>query len=154
MIRNADLAKIHMGKKQLGLDDETYRVMLDEMFGVTSAGKLNSKQRYRLIRHMEERGAVFVSKNEKNSHAQTKKVQRTKNDFYAIPDGVPFVSQKRYLLVLWKKLGWKLSGVDTRMKRQYGIESLAWIGEQYQMQTVLNDVINRCRKKGINVEKA
>lgn len=39
--RNAQLAKIHVAKKQLGLDDDTYRDLLHSAAGVRSASKLD-----------------------------------------------------------------------------------------------------------------
>ncbi|SHI60249.1 regulatory protein GemA [Halodesulfovibrio aestuarii] len=144
MSRKAELAKIHMGKKQLGLDDETYRNMLSDMFGVTSAGKLDFRQRYRLLRHMEERGVEFTSKNKSSA--------KPKEDFYVIPDNVPHVQQKRYILALWKKLGWKMSGIDTRMKKQFGVDSLIWLNDQAALQTIAKDLVNRCNARGIDVE--
>lgn len=144
MSRNAELAKIHMGKKQLGLDDETYRAMLNDMFGVTTAAKLNFKQRYRLMRHMEERGAVFASK--------SKPTAKPTEDFYVIPDGAPHVQQKRYILALWKKLGWKMSGIDTRMKKQFGVESFIWLKDQASLQTITKDLVSRCQARGIDTD--
>ena len=38
--RNKDLAKIHIAKKQLGLDDDSYRAMLQMVAGVNSAAHL------------------------------------------------------------------------------------------------------------------
>ena len=35
--RKAMLAKVHIGKKRLGLDDETYRAMLSDSYGVKTA---------------------------------------------------------------------------------------------------------------------
>lgn len=39
--RNLDLSKIHIAKKDLGLDDETYRAVLQRVTGVTSAKDLS-----------------------------------------------------------------------------------------------------------------
>lgn len=39
--RNAQLAKIHVAKKQLGLDEDTYRDLLHAAAGVRSASKLD-----------------------------------------------------------------------------------------------------------------
>ena len=144
MSRNAELAKIHMGKKQLGLDDDTYRAMLEDMFGVSSAGKLDYKQRYRLLRHLEERGAVFTTKQKASA--------KVEKDFYVIPDNAPHVHQKRYILALWKKLGWKMSGVDTRMKKQFGVDSFVWLNDQAALQTIAKDLVKRCQARGIDVE--
>jgi phage gp16-like protein len=42
--RNLQLSKIHIAKKDLGLDDETYRALLARVAGVRSAKDLNSRQ--------------------------------------------------------------------------------------------------------------
>jgi len=41
-LRRAQLAKIHIAKKELGLDDETYRSMLWTIARVRSASDLDS----------------------------------------------------------------------------------------------------------------
>lgn len=140
MNRKADLAKIHLAKKQLGMDDDTYRMMLQEMFGASSAGKLNSKQRFRLLCHMEERGAVFTRRN--------KPVQVSKQ-FYPIPDG-PNASQKRYIAALWCKLGYNASGLDTRAEKQFGVDKFLWLDNQTALQKLAKDLINRCQKRGLD----
>jgi len=42
--RHLDLAKIHIAKAQLGMDDETYRALLARVAGVTSAKQLTPRQ--------------------------------------------------------------------------------------------------------------
>lgn len=42
--RNLQLSKIHIAKKDLGLDDETYRSILARVAGVRSAKDLNPRQ--------------------------------------------------------------------------------------------------------------
>ncbi len=42
--RNLQLSKIHIAKKDLGLDDETYRSLLARVAGVRSAKDLNPRQ--------------------------------------------------------------------------------------------------------------
>jgi hypothetical protein len=44
MSRKSLLAKIHIAKKELGLDDETYRDTLEGITGKRSASKLSDKQ--------------------------------------------------------------------------------------------------------------
>jgi phage gp16-like protein len=46
------LAKIHLAKKQLGWDDETYRAMLAEIAGVDSAAKLSVSGFKKVIDHL------------------------------------------------------------------------------------------------------
>lgn len=47
--RNAELAKIHVYKKRLRLDDDTYRGLLQRVTGQRSAGDLNDVQRAQVL---------------------------------------------------------------------------------------------------------
>lgn len=51
--RNGDLARIHVLKKQLGQDDETYRAMLLRVAGVRSSADLDGPGRGKVLREME-----------------------------------------------------------------------------------------------------
>jgi phage gp16-like protein len=54
--RNVELAKIHIAKNQLALDDETYRNMLWTIARVRSAKDLTSDGRRRVLDHLRSRG--------------------------------------------------------------------------------------------------
>lgn len=54
--RNSELAKIHIAKKQLGLDDETYRNMLWTVARVKSSADLDDAGRKQVLEHMKARG--------------------------------------------------------------------------------------------------
>lgn len=54
--RRAELAKIHVAKKQLGLDDETYRDMLWTVARVRSAADLDEAGRRKVLEHLTARG--------------------------------------------------------------------------------------------------
>lgn len=54
--RRAELAKIHLAKKQLGLDDETYRAMLWMVARVHSAADLDDAGRQAVLDHLKARG--------------------------------------------------------------------------------------------------
>jgi hypothetical protein len=63
-LRGAELAKIHIAKKQLGLDDEAYELMVWEVsryfrpdFPVTSSGDMTSAERKALLQKMQSMGA-------------------------------------------------------------------------------------------------
>lgn len=51
--RNAELAKIHIAKKALGLDDAAYRAILWSIGRVKSAAQLDHTGRRRVIEHMQ-----------------------------------------------------------------------------------------------------
>lgn len=54
--RKRQLAQIHIAKSELGLDDDTYRVLLMDVSGVDSAAKLNAKQRAAVLERFESKG--------------------------------------------------------------------------------------------------
>lgn len=54
--RNADLAKIHLAKKQLALSDEDYRAMLWTVARVKSSAELDAHGRKRVLEHLKSRG--------------------------------------------------------------------------------------------------
>jgi len=54
--RRKELAKIHLAKKQLGLDDELYRDLLWSVARVRSAKDLDAAGRQRLLDHFRARG--------------------------------------------------------------------------------------------------
>lgn len=55
--RNKELAMIHLGKKELGLDDDLYRAFLFDICGKESAAELKSSERRLVIAVMRGRGA-------------------------------------------------------------------------------------------------
>jgi phage gp16-like protein len=54
--RRRELAQIHIAKKDLGMDDETYRLMLRTICRVGSAGDLNAEGRRQVLAHLKARG--------------------------------------------------------------------------------------------------
>lgn len=54
--RNADLAQIHIAKKQLSLDDDAYRAMLWTIARVHSAKDLDEGGRRTVLEHLRSRG--------------------------------------------------------------------------------------------------
>ncbi|MDQ7002627.1 MAG: regulatory protein GemA [Ghiorsea sp.] len=54
--RRSELAKIHIAKKDLALDDDTYRDILQRVCKVESASKLDSQGRFKLLQHFESLG--------------------------------------------------------------------------------------------------
>lgn len=64
--RNSDLAKIHIAKKQLGIDDDSYRAMLQMVAGVNSAAHLSMDGRRKVLDHLRKVG--FKTKKAKRSY--------------------------------------------------------------------------------------
>jgi phage gp16-like protein len=54
--KKTELAKIHIAKTQLGMDDDTYRAMLHQVVGVNSAGDLTAQGRSKVLEHLKKAG--------------------------------------------------------------------------------------------------
>lgn len=54
--RNQRIAAIHMGKKQLGLDDDTYRDMLEQVTGKCSTKDMTDDDLVKVIQHLDQLG--------------------------------------------------------------------------------------------------
>jgi len=77
--RKKDLAQIHALAKKSGMDDDTYRDMLEQMTKKRSAAQLSNTERFRVIQHL--RRAVPQKKsypnrpNNTDSNAQMGKIE-------------------------------------------------------------------------------
>ncbi|MBK0062404.1 MULTISPECIES: gp16 family protein [unclassified Acinetobacter] len=54
--RNQRIAAIHMGKKQLGLDEDIYRDLLEQVTGKRSAKDMTDDDLVKVLQHMEKLG--------------------------------------------------------------------------------------------------
>jgi phage gp16-like protein len=138
--RRTLLAKIHIAKKDLSLDDSAYRAVLAR-YGVESSGGLDMRGLEKLLTHFEQLGWVSTPKQAK---------PRINAEHIAVPDSSPHARQKRYALALAKALDWSLVGLQKRIKRQFGVENILWLNDQTSLQTLIKDMTNRCRRKGID----
>tara|TARA_Y100000782_G_scaffold111568_1_gene139920 strand:+ start:786 stop:1271 length:486 start_codon:yes stop_codon:yes gene_type:complete len=67
--RKSALAQIHIAKKQLGLDDDTYRDMLQQITGTRSCGGMHIGDLYKVLTHLKKCGF----KRKPPANRQTKK---------------------------------------------------------------------------------
>jgi len=61
--RNSILAKIHIAKKDLGLDDDTYRTALESVTGRDSCGGMSDRQLTKVLDHFKAKGWKPALKN-------------------------------------------------------------------------------------------
>jgi len=88
--RNADLAKIHVAKKQLALSDEDYRAMLWTVARVKSSSELDAHGRKRVLEHLQSRG--FKPRRPRpglNAPARRRGAQLSKIRAYLADAGLP-----------------------------------------------------------------
>lgn len=142
--RRGLLAKVHIGKKALGMADGDYRAVLDARYGVGSAGDLTLRQLDDLVSYFEKQGVEYPEPGQR--------AKRPGKRFYEVPDGVHFDRQKRLIAAMWCALGWNMSGLDARCARQFKVAKFLWLKDQGQLQTLAKDLHNRCRRKGLDPE--
>lgn len=106
------LAKIHIAKKDLGLDDDTYRDFLETLTGKRSASELSHGELDKVVAAFKKEGW-----------------QPEKNNLYA--DSA--TRQQRMVFALWIELSRagviednSRAALNTFVKRQTGIDSLTW----------------------------
>jgi hypothetical protein len=142
--RRGMIAKVHVAKKDLCLGDEDYRQTLMNLFGVESSKDLNGHQLSRLLNHFVSRGWKPKMREEKPA----------KGDFVEIPDSDPDARQKRYVLGLWAALGYEPGKLNARVKRQFGVDHIRFLRDQADLQVLVNDLVNRCKRAGIDPDPA
>ena len=136
------LAKVHIGKKAMGWDDDTYRLILQSRYGKSSAAHLTDEELADMCEYLRGQGVRFRPLDKRKDRQR----------YYRIPDGTPYAQQKRYICALWAKLGYPLTGLDTRVKRQFGVAKLIWLHDQEHLQTLAKDLYTRCRQRGLDPE--
>jgi phage gp16-like protein len=120
-IRRALLAKVHIALKDLGIDDDLYRLILREEFGVASSAALSARELEALI-------ARFESKGWKPSRTPKSKAQ----------------SAQAQVDALKERIGQKLIYSDfdeTRLRglvrRICGVDDLRWCGDAVRLKRLL-----------------
>ena len=114
--RKADLAAIHIAKKQLGWDDETYRDLLWTVCRVKSSGDLDFTGRKRFLDHLRQCGFV-------NAATKGRKVVSG-----------TLTAPQRKMFSLWQQLAdadlvheRRMSALVAYAKRQTGVDRLEWL---------------------------
>lgn len=114
-----ELAKIHIAKKELGLDDDTYRDMLMQVAGVSSAADLTATGRAKVLEHLKKIGFKGKKTYTQRPHSADNKAQLKKIEALLADMKLPW----EYLIAMQQgKDGKTLSMVE----RLTGIKRLEW----------------------------
>jgi phage gp16-like protein len=115
------LAKVHIAKAQLGLDDESYRALLARVAGVRSAKELNARQAAAVINELQRLGW----------QPKPRKSQGKPGNFDSLPGEIAVIEA----LLAEMSLPW--SYADSIARRQFGIDRVAWLNQPKQFKAVL-----------------
>lgn len=131
-------AKIAIARKQLDLDEDTYREMLQNDFGKSSAKDLNVHELARLLQKFASLGVSFTHKG-----TNKKVTPHARPDWIEITDSMSFAKQKREILLIWRKLGYSMSSLDTRIKREFNCHLFVWLDKEADIKKLLCDLQSR-----------
>ncbi len=130
--KQADLARreiqlIHVARQQLGIDDDTYRTLLNDRFGVASSKNMDWKQRKRLLDHFKACGFKVKSTGKATGAVKTKPSRALAAD--------PESRKIRSLWILLHELGAVRNPSEEALaiyvKRLTKVDALQWItGDQ------------------------
>jgi len=113
--RKSLLAKVHIAKKDLGLDDDTYRLMLENLTGTDSAAKLTVPQLARVVADLRKQGW----------QGQPRKPARRKP--VVASEAAAYIDKIEALLAEAKR-PWTYAA--TMAKRMYRVDTLEWLSPE------------------------
>ncbi len=125
------LAKLHIAKKELGLDDDLYRSMLERVTGKRSAAKLSIKELVSMVEEMKSKGW----------QATTKPTYGRKP--VVCPDGRALLRKIEALLADDKKPWSYAEGIA---KRMFGVEKLEWCNAE-QLRAIVVALIKAAERR-------
>jgi len=134
---NAQLAKIHIAKKDLQLTDEVYRDILALNFGVSSAKYLSSTEAMQLLDIFGAKG--WTAKGKKSLPGQKKQVSGT----YIVISPGPAASRQRKILAMWNELGYCMEKLHSRCSKQFDVERFEWLTDDRALHVLITDLAKR-----------
>lgn len=133
--------KIEVARKQLPyMDEEAFREMLRTQFGVESRKDMTIHQLSSLVSHFVTLGVRFTAP------AKAKKYEalpQSRTDWIEITDSMFFAAEKRQILAIWRKLGYDMNSLNTRVKRAFGCPVFIWLNDEKQVGILLSDLQRR-----------
>mgnify|MGYP000330821908 CR=1 FL=1 len=135
--------KIEIARKQLpDMDEEAFRDRLRNEYGVSSRKEMSVSQLSRLVHDFAREGVVFTAP----AKAKNKEVRpHSRPDWIEITDSMEYAPEKRQILAIWRKLGYSMNSLDTRVKRAFGVPLFVWMKDREQLSTLLSDLQRRER---------
>ena len=133
--------KIEIARKQLPVMDEVaFRALLRSEFGVDSRKDMTVSQLSRLVHHFAGLGVEYKAPAKSKNRAVK---PHARPDFIEITDSMPYAAEKRQILAIWRKLGYSMTSLDTRVKRAFGVPVFVWLKDREQISILLSDLQRR-----------
>ena len=140
--------KIQIGRDQLPeMGDKVFFAdWLEKNFGERSRTQLSNPQLSRVVDLFTGMGAVFVSKKAApKKRTNNKQTPQARPDWIEVPENVPHAKEKREICAIWRKLGYSMTSLETRIKRQFGQPTIMWVHDKAKLSALLSDLQKRER---------
>lgn len=140
--------KMEIGRDQLPemSDDDFFHDWLEDNFGKRSRTQLSVPELSRVLDMFVGLGAVFTSKKAApKKRTNNKKTPHARPDWIEVPENVPFAKEKREICAIWRKLGYSMTSLETRIKRQFGQPTIMWVHDKEKLSRLLSDLQKRER---------
>lgn len=141
-MRRAHLAAIHVGARQLDMDDLTYRALLVRVAGHDSAAKLTRAEREAVLDEMRRLGAL---------RKPGQRPRKTPGQYPGKPpnfDRLPGEIEKVEALLADMKLPW--SYADAIGQQMFGVPRISWLRKDGQVRAVLAALHVEQEKRRLN----
>lgn len=166
--RSQKLAAIHVGQNQLGLDDETYRSMVERVSatvsesgkGVRSAAQLNERGLNAVLDELRRLGASQPTAQRPRGRSKPAHYPGKPHNY----DDLPGEISKIEALLAELKLTWAYA--DGICKRMHGIDRVAWCNKRQQLvaiiaalhveqekRSLLAEIQAHCERLGLTIEQ-
>jgi len=133
----AQLAKIHIAKKELQLADDTYRDILALNFKAESAKELTDRQAEQLLDLFRARGWK-----PKKATSTAPRAKRRDGNYIVIKPG-PSAAQQRKVLAMWNALGYGMDKLHIRCAKQFGVDRFEWLTDGGSLHILITDLKKR-----------
>ncbi|ATG73640.1 hypothetical protein AN401_07030 [Zobellella denitrificans] len=134
--RTRELAAIHAARRDLALDDESYRDLLWSITGQRSAADLNARQRRAVLDQMRRLGAKQRPRKRVAQHPGR-------------PHNLDSVAQLQKIEAQLADMRLPWSYADAIARQQCGIERVAWLKEPQHLQAVIAALHVEQKKRGM-----
>lgn len=138
MISRTTQSKIHIARQQLGMEDETYRQVLQRASGKTSTASMTENQGQSVLQEMTRLGWKPKPSSKKGGKAKGKP-----HNF----DQLPEMITKIEALLADMELPW--SYADSIANRMWKRQRIAWTREPKKLQAILAALHNEQTKRGL-----
>lgn len=139
------LAKIHIAKKELGFDDDTYRTILQTRYKKDSAAKLTRFEAEDLINHFKKQG--FKVKRSKGETIPTKT-----SPTYEKPMARKVVAIWINMALAGKVHNGSDAALQSYVKRMTGVDNLAWCDDR-QLWKLIEALKKWAKREGVQLDE-